>query len=49
MKKEDLKKCYKYMNENRELNLSITDLKIIIKYGEEVADMCFACQKIIGV
>ena len=39
MKKEDLKKCYKYMNENRELNLSITDLKIIVRHGEEVADM----------
>ena len=48
MKKEDLKKCYKYMNENRELNLSISDLKIIIKYGEEVADMCFRAKRIIG-
>ena len=48
MKKEDLKKCYKYMNENRELNLSISDLKIIIKYGEEVADMSFRAKRIIG-
>ena len=48
MKKEDLKKCYKYMNENRELDLPISDLKIIIKYGEEVADMCFRAKRIIG-
>ena len=48
MKKEDLKKCYKYMNENRELNLSISDLKIIIKHGEEVADMYFRAKKIMG-
>jgi hypothetical protein len=48
MKKEDLKKCYKYMNENRELNLPISDLKIIIKYGEEVADMCLRAKRIIG-
>ena len=48
MKKEDLKKCYKYMNENRELNLSVTDLKTIIKYGEEVADMCFRAKSIMG-
>ena len=39
VKKEDLKKCYKYMNENPHLNLSISDLKIIIRYGEEVADL----------
>lgn len=39
MKKEDLKKCYKYMNENPKLNLSISDLKIIVRHGEEVADM----------
>lgn len=48
MKKEDLKKCYKYMNENRELNLSITDLKMIIKYGEEVADMYCRAKTILG-
>lgn len=48
MKKEDLKKCYKYMNKNRNLNLSITDLKIIIRYGEEVADMCFRAKTIMG-
>ena len=48
MKKEDFKKCYKYMNENRGLNLSITDLKIIIKHGEEVADMYFRAKKIMG-
>ena len=48
MKKEDLKKCYKYMNENRELNLSVTDLKTIIKYGEEVADMSFRAKSIMG-
>lgn len=48
MKKEDLKKCYKYMNENRDLNLSITDLKTIIKYGEEVADMSFRAKSIMG-
>ena len=48
MKKEDLKKCYKYMNENRELNLPISDLKIIVKYGEEVADMCSRAKTIIG-
>ena len=48
MKKEDLKKCYKYMNENRELNLSISDLKILIKHGEEVADMYFRAKEIMG-
>lgn len=48
MKKEDLKKCYKYMNENRKLNLSVTDLKTIIKYGEEVADMSFRAKSIMG-
>lgn len=48
MKKEDLKKCYKYMNENRQLNLSVTDLKTIIKYGEEVADMSFRAKSIMG-
>lgn len=48
MKKEDLKKCYKYMNENRELNLSITDLKMILKYGEEVADMYCRAKTILG-
>ena len=46
MKKEDLKKCYKYMNKNRELNLSISDLKILIKHGEEVADMYFRAKEI---
>lgn len=48
MKKEDLKKCYKYMNENRELNLSITDLKIIVRHGEEVADMYCRAKEIMG-
>lgn len=48
MKKEDLKKCYKYMNENRDLNLPISDLKIIIKYGEEVADMYCRAKSIMG-
>lgn len=48
MKKEDLKKCYKYMSENRELNLSITDLKIILKYGQEVADMYCRAKTILG-
>ena len=48
MKKEDLKKCYKYMNKKRDLNLSITDLKIIIRHGEEVADMCFRAKTIMG-
>ena len=48
MKKEDLKKCYKYMNKNRDLNLSITDLKIIIRHGEEVADMFFRAKTIMG-
>ena len=48
MKKEDLKKCYKYMNENRQLNLSVTDLKTIIKYGEEIADMSFRAKSIMG-
>lgn len=48
MKKEDLKKCYKYMNENRDLNLCISDLKIIIKYGEEVADMYCRAKTILG-
>ena len=48
MKKEDLKKCYKYMNENRELNLSISDLKIIVRHGEEVADMYFRAKRIMG-
>lgn len=48
MKKEDLKKCYKFMNENRELNLSITDLKLILRYGEEVADMCSRAKTIMG-
>ena len=48
MKKEDLKKCYKYMNENRELNLSVTDLKIIIKHGEEMADLYFRAKRIMG-
>ena len=48
MKKEDLKKCYKYMNENRQLNLSITDLKIIVKHGEEVSDMYCRAKMIMG-
>ena len=48
MKKEDLKKYYKYMNENRQLNLSVTDLKTIIKYGEEIADMSFRAKSIMG-
>ena len=48
MKKEDLKKCYKYMNENRELNLSFSDLKLIVKHGEEVADMSCRAKSIIG-
>lgn len=48
MKKEDLKKCYKYMNENRELNLSITDLKFILRYGEETADMYCRAKSIMG-
>lgn len=48
MKKEDLKKCYKYMNENRDLNLSITDLKIIVRHGEEMADLYFRAKRIMG-
>lgn len=48
MKKEDLKKCYKYMSENRELNLCISDLKIILKYGEETADMYCRAKTILG-
>ena len=36
------------LKENRELNLSISDLKIIIKHGEEVADMYFRAKKIMG-
>lgn len=48
MKKEDLKKCYKYMNENRGLNLPISDLKIIIKHGEEIADMYCRAKRIMG-
>ena len=48
MKKEDLKKCYKYMNEHRDLNLSISDFKIIIRHGEEVADMCSRAKTIMG-
>ena len=48
MKKEDLKKCYKYMNENRQLNLSITDLKIIVRHGEEVSDMYCRAKMIMG-
>ena len=48
MKKEDLKKCYKYMSENRNLNLSISELKIIIKYGEEMFDMYRRAKRIIG-
>ena len=46
MKQEDLKKCYKYMNENPHLNLSVTELKTIAKYGEEVADLCFRAKAI---
>lgn len=48
MKKEDLKKCYKYMNENRGLNLSITDLKVIVRHGEEVSDMYCRAKRIMG-
>lgn len=48
MKKEDLKKCYKYMNENRGLNLSITDLKVIVKYGAEDADLYFRAKRYMG-
>ena len=48
MNKEDLKKCYKYMNENRELNLSVSDLKIIVRHGEEVADMYCRAKEIMG-
>lgn len=48
MKKEDLKKCYKYMNKNRGLNLSITDLKVIVRHGEEVADMYCRAKRIMG-
>jgi hypothetical protein len=48
MKKEDLKKCYKYMNENRQLNLSITDLKIIVRHGEEVSDMYCRAKMLMG-
>lgn len=48
LKKEDLKKCYKYMNENRGLNLPISDLKIIIKHSEEIADMYCRAKRIMG-
>lgn len=48
MKKEDLKKCFKYMNENRQLNLSITDLKIIVRHGEEVSDMYCRAKMLMG-
>lgn len=48
MKKEDLKKCYKYMNENRQLNLSITDLKIIVRHGEEISDMYCRAKMLMG-
>ena len=48
MKKEDLKKCYKYMNENRELNLCISDLKIIVRHGEEISDMYCRAKAIMG-
>jgi len=48
MNKEDLKKCYKYMSENPHLNLSVSELKIIAKYGEEVADLCFRAKAIMG-
>ena len=48
MKKEDLKKCYKYMSENRNLNLSISELKIIIKYGKEMGDIYLRAKRIIG-
>ena len=48
MKKEDLKKCYKYMSENRDLNLSISDLKIVIRYGEEMSDLHFRAKTIMG-
>jgi hypothetical protein len=48
MNKEDLKKCFKFMNENRELNLSITDLKIVVKHGAEVAEMYSRAKTITG-
>lgn len=48
MKKEDLKKCFKYMHEHPNLNLSISDLKIIVKYGEETADLYFRAKKYMG-
>ena len=46
MNKEDLKKCYKYMNENPHLNLSVTELKVIVKYGAETADLYFRAKAI---
>ena len=36
------------MNENRGLNLSITDLKVIVRHGEEVADMYCRAKYIMG-
>ena len=48
MKKEDLKKCYKYMNENPHLNLSVTELKVIVKYGAETADLYFRAKRYMG-
>lgn len=37
LNKEQLKICYKFMNENRGLNMPISGLMDIIKYGEELA------------
>ena len=48
MNKEDLKKCYKYMNENPHLNLSVTELKVIVKYGAETADLYFKAKRYMG-
>ena len=48
MKQEDLKKCYKYMNENPHLNLSVSELKVIVKYGEETADLYFRAKRYMG-
>ena len=48
MKPEDLKKCYKYMNENPHLNLSVSELKVIVKYGAETADLYFRAKRYMG-
>ena len=48
MKQEDLKKCYKYMNENPHLNLSVSELKIIAKYGAETADLYCRAKRYVG-